>query len=71
MSVVRTKIPQHTSMQIVEHWTAETRQQLMDLLEAEEGRWPTRGYGTVLYNIKQDPTGVLWHAEFSRYTSCD
>ena len=70
MSVVRTPSLSRSSS-IREHWTAETEQELRDLFESIERNYPTQGYGTMLSNVKQDPTGLLWHADFSRWTSCD
>lgn len=56
---------------INEHWTADTSEDIQRLFEQEQRRYPTRGYGTEIYDVHQDPTGLIWHAEFVRYTSCD
>lgn len=70
MSVVRTPITGYSSM-IREHWTAETETEIRALYEQIERNYPTQGYGTMLMQVREDPTGLLWHAEFSRFTSCD
>lgn len=70
MSVVRTSVSGYGNS-IREHWTAETEQELRSLFESVERNYPTQGYGTMLTRVRQDPTGLLWHAEFSRWNSCD
>ena len=72
MAVVRTptKVPFSYAM-VKEHWTADTKEELMAFFERVEKSYPSQGYGTMLSNIHQDPTGALWHADFSRFTSCD
>jgi len=70
MSVVRTPVNDYRSI-IKEHWTAETESELRDLYAQIERSYPTQGYGTMIHNVRQDPTGMLWHAEFSRFASCD
>lgn len=71
MSVVRNSITTHSRTYIKEHWTANTREELLSLFEREQSNYPTQGYGTTLLNVREDATGLLWHADFSRYTSCD
>lgn len=71
MSVVRNPITTHSRTYIREHWTAETREELVTEFSRVEASYPTQGYGTTLLDVTQDPTGLLWHAKFSRYTSCD
>ena len=56
---------------IEEQWVAETKQEMLDALEHEQRRWPPQGYGTDLYRLEQDPTGLLWQGKFVRYLSCD
>jgi hypothetical protein len=70
MSVVRTPVTGYSSL-IREHWTAETEQELRSLYEKIERNYPKQGYGTTLVQVRPDATGLLWHAEFSRFTSCD
>lgn len=71
MSVTRINTAKHSRSTVKEHWTSESKQEILDLFEQVERNYPEQGYGTVLTNLKQDPTGMLWHADFSRYTSCD
>lgn len=71
MAVVRTPIKMVVNSIVKEHWTSDTKEELMEVFEGVETNYPTQGYGTMLSNIRQDPTGALWHAEFSRFTSCD
>jgi hypothetical protein len=71
MAVVRNLVKNSYSSIIKEHWTADTHEELAQTLEREKVNYPSEGYGTMLYDIRQDPTGALWHAEFSRFTSCD
>lgn len=54
-----------------EHWTADTKEELLELFARMERNYPPQGYGTTIRGIRQDPTGLLWHAQFSRYSSCD
>ncbi len=70
MSVTRVPVNNYRSI-IKEHWTADTESELRDLFAEIERNYPPQGYGTMLYGVKQDPTGLLWHAEFSRGASCD
>jgi len=70
MTVDRTPAPGR-SISIREHWTAETEHELREEFASVERCYPSQGYGTMLTQVKQDPTGLLWHAEFSRWTSCD
>jgi hypothetical protein len=71
MSVVRTPIKMALFSMIKEHWTSETKEELLMAFEKVESEYPKQGYGTMITNIRQDPTGALWHADFSRFTSCD
>ena len=70
MSVVRNPVRSDAGL-IREHWTADSEQELQNLYQQVQGAYPTLGYGTMLYQVKPDPTGLLWHAEFSRFASCD
>jgi len=71
MAVIRTPIKMALFSMIKEHWTADTKEELLETFESVERSYPTQGYGTMITNIRQDPTGALWHADFSRFTSCD
>ncbi len=71
MTVVRTPIKMALLSMVKEHWTAETKEELLQTFDRIESEYPTQGYGTMITNIRQDPTGALWHAEFSRFTSGD
>lgn len=71
MAVTRVNTDKASRSFVKEHWTSESKEEIMDLFEQVERCYPEQGYGTRLYDIRQDPTGLLWHAEFSRYTSCD
>lgn len=71
MSVVRNKVNAFSSSLIKEHWTSESEVELRELFINEERNYPVQGYGTTLYDVRPDPTGLLWHGEFSRFTSCD
>ena len=70
MSVVRNPVRSDAGL-IREHWTADSEQELQNLYQQVQGAYPTQGYGTMLYQVKPDATGLLWHAEFSRFASCD
>lgn len=70
MSVTRIPVNNYRSI-ISEHWTAETESELRELFAQVERNYPTPGYGTMIYDVRPDPTGLLWHAEFSRGASCD
>lgn len=54
-----------------EHWVAHTEQEILDQFETEKINYPEQGYGTMLTDLRADPTGLLYHAEFTRYGSCD
>lgn len=56
---------------INEHWTATTEGELQTEFFYQCRQYHPAGYGTSLRNVKQDPTGLLWHAEFYRSLSCD
>jgi hypothetical protein len=71
MTVIRTPIKMALLSMIKEHWTSESKEELLLAFDQIESEYPTQGYGTTLVNIHQDPTGALWHADFSRFTSCD
>ena len=71
MAVVRVRKAMILSSLVKEHWTSESKEELMQTFESEERSYPTQGYGTMISDIHQDPTGLLWHADFSRFTSCD
>jgi hypothetical protein len=71
MPVIRTPIKMALMSMIKEHWTADTKEELIETFESVERSYPKQGYGTMITNIHQDPTGALWHADFSRFTSCD
>lgn len=71
MAVVRTPVKMALNSLVKEHWTSETKEELMEFFSGVERNYPTQGYGTMISNIHQDPTGALWHADFSRFTSCD
>ena len=71
MAVIRTPIKIPLSSLVKEHWTSDTKEELIQTFESVERSYPTQGYGTMISNIHQDPTGALWHADFSRFTSCD
>ena len=68
--VVKTKTG-FSSYSVEEHWTSESKDAILQEFERIERNYPLQGYGTSLYNLREDPTGLLWHAEFYRYTSCD
>ena len=70
MSVTRIQTSNSSGM-LKEHWVSESEQELQSLYTEIERNYPIQGYGTAIYDIKQDPTGLLWHAEFSRSKSCD
>ena len=70
MTVVRIKI-RSDDRRLVERWTAPSQSQIQAEFSSEQGAFPTAGYGTAIYNLKEDPTGLLWHAEFTRMKSCD
>lgn len=70
MSVVRVS-KGSSSSSVREHWTSESKEEIMELFSNEQKNYPTQGYGTILYNVQLDPTGLLYHAEFSRFNSCD
>jgi hypothetical protein len=71
MTVVRTPIKLGSISMIKEHWTSENKDELIQTFDRIESEYPQQGYGTMLTDIRQDPTGLLWHAQFSRFTSCD
>jgi hypothetical protein len=71
MAVIRTPIKMHLTSMVKEHWTADTKEELLQTFESVERSYPTQGYGTMITNIRQDPTGALWHADFNRFNSCD
>ena len=70
MTVVRIKI-RSDDRRLVERWTAPSQGQIQAEFDLEQSAFPTAGYGTSIYNLKEDPTGLLWHAEFTRMKSCD
>ena len=70
MTVVRIKVKE-TDFRIEERWTAPTEEAIIEELAREIRRFPTEGYGTGIYNVHSDPTGLLVHATFSRMLSCD
>ena len=71
MTVIRNLRNSYNSGLVREHWTADTREELMVTFTDVERNYPTQGYGTTMSNVHQDPTGLLWHADFSRFNSCD
>ena len=71
MTVVRTPVKMPLMSMIKEHWTSESKDELLMAFDKVESEYPRQGYGTMLVNIHEDPTGLLWHADFSRFTSCD
>jgi len=70
MTVVRITTSK-TDLGVNEHWTAVS----MELLEAELAReiadGSNLGYIASMYNVRQDPTGLLYHAEVHRQFRCD
>lgn len=68
MSVVRNNFGSTLTV-IKEHWTSSSKEELLTLFEEVEKTYPNANYGTSLYNIRRDPTGLIWHAEFYRYVS--
>ena len=70
MALTRIRIPSGPSI-IIERWVADTKQEMYDAFDLEVAYWSCEGYGTDLYDMRQNPTHFTWHAEFSRYTSCE
>jgi len=70
MTVVR--ITTHkTNSGINEHWTAVSKELLNTEFAKELANFPEFGYGTSMTNVRMDPTGMLYHADFYRQLSCD
>lgn len=69
--VVRNRKPKSNLMMVFEHWTANHEHELWEEYQREERCYPQLGYGTMLLGVRQDPTGLVWHADFCRNTSCD
>lgn len=61
----------NTEFSITQHWTAEELDEMTVEFERIERNYPTPGYGTSLYDVRLDPTGLLWHGTFYRSKSCD
>jgi len=70
MTVVRI-VKSKTDFAVNEHWTAVSKELLEAEFNKELAGYPKLGYGTSMYNVRQDPTGLLYHAEFHRQLSCD
>ena len=70
MTVVRIR-KQTTERSVNEHWTSPDREAIDQEFAREQQAYPTGGYGTSIRDVRQDPTGLLWHAEFYRMTGCD
>lgn len=69
MSVTRINVERSNSSVIKEHWTSESKTEIIELFESIEVNFPESEYGTRLSNVKQDPTMLLWHADFTRYSN--
>ena len=70
MTVVRIRTSA-THRSVNEHWTSSNREAIDQEFASEQRAYPTGGYGISIRDVRQDPTGLLWHAEFYRMTSCD
>lgn len=55
-------------------WVADSEQALKDEFHTQQRRWPTPGYGTMMYSVVHSRSGPhtgQWTAVFSRGKSCD
>lgn len=55
-----------TDFGVKEHWTAVSIKLLEEELAKEISDGTELGYITSIHNVRQDPTGMLYHAEVHR-----
>lgn len=67
--VVRHRLPGTLSRRN-EHWTAHTEADLLAEFDIELALYPQTSYDTTL-SVRPDPTGLIWHATFSRRSSAE
>lgn len=55
-----------TDFRAAEHWTSDTKEEILKEFDQMLMLYPESKYGSMLAHVRQDPTGMIWHANFSR-----
>jgi len=66
MSVVKTTVRNGDRSGLEQHWTANSLAELEEAYRDEQVIYPFSMFGTMLYGMRADPTGLLYHATFWR-----